>query len=565
MNGVSRSRFCLFDFSERKARRFIMSKLIDLVGQRFGKLTIIEKSENKGGKTAWLCKCDCGNSTVVVGGNLKNGHTTSCGCNKDEYYLNAPFKDLTGMRFGKLTVQKRVENKGGNVCWLCLCDCGESSVVTRQHLVCGHTKTCGKCEKGKKWIGKKFGKLTLIKKADNDISCSKYVCKCDCGNEIVESFYRLKNNSITSCGCDGNTQNRYQTKGYLIKALKNYVEKNGYPTNKRGIFKPENNLPSYSTYERAFGKNLVDWLEQCGYSLTEEEKYRIEGNKQSQDMTKSECISRIYKMMDKLGRNLTYDDFRNPTVDTLGITVIKRYFGSLNKMKKELGLEITQEYTRDKILTKEQFDNEVQLILEYLGNQNISSITTRQISKLPFCSNYGTLHRDCVQYYQKSLSDLLEENGISIGERGKGLTYKFEDGEFTTSQFEYLFSNYLRDFGLKYGEEYFRDVKYSEFIPNYTGNMNCDYVVKFQGRTIYIEIAGLLDSYKTWYYKNKPIERSESKEKYRLKLAEKQQLLESVNAEYFILFPCDLTKDIFNAILMTDDSVKLRENIQNLN
>lgn len=57
-----------------------MSKLIDLTGQRFGRLTVIERAENKGEQTAWRCKCDCGKIVDVRGGNLKSGHTTSCGC-----------------------------------------------------------------------------------------------------------------------------------------------------------------------------------------------------------------------------------------------------------------------------------------------------------------------------------------------------------------------------------------------------------------------------------------------------------------------------------------------------
>ena len=62
-------------------------KLIDLTGQKFGKLTVIgyneEVSKQKKG-THWNCKCDCGNESVVWGGHLKNGSTTSCGCYQKE-------------------------------------------------------------------------------------------------------------------------------------------------------------------------------------------------------------------------------------------------------------------------------------------------------------------------------------------------------------------------------------------------------------------------------------------------------------------------------------------------
>lgn len=64
-----------------------MSKLIDLTGQRFAKLTVIKRAENyKHGIVAWECLCDCGNTTVVRSGNLKSGAVKSCGClNKISY------------------------------------------------------------------------------------------------------------------------------------------------------------------------------------------------------------------------------------------------------------------------------------------------------------------------------------------------------------------------------------------------------------------------------------------------------------------------------------------------
>ena len=57
--------------------------LIDLTGKRFGKLTVIERTQNDlsyGSK--WLCRCDCGNTVVVLSNNLRRGNTRSCGCLK---------------------------------------------------------------------------------------------------------------------------------------------------------------------------------------------------------------------------------------------------------------------------------------------------------------------------------------------------------------------------------------------------------------------------------------------------------------------------------------------------
>ena len=60
-------------------------KFIDLTGQRFGRITVLERTQNHicasgQQKTAWRCVCDCGKEIVATSGNLKNGHYTSCGC-----------------------------------------------------------------------------------------------------------------------------------------------------------------------------------------------------------------------------------------------------------------------------------------------------------------------------------------------------------------------------------------------------------------------------------------------------------------------------------------------------
>lgn len=56
-------------------------RLIDLTGQKFGKLTVIKRVENnKDYGSKWLCKCDCGNEVIVFSNNIRRGNTQSCGC-----------------------------------------------------------------------------------------------------------------------------------------------------------------------------------------------------------------------------------------------------------------------------------------------------------------------------------------------------------------------------------------------------------------------------------------------------------------------------------------------------
>lgn len=115
----------------------------DLTGKRFGRLTAIKYV----GNSCWECKCDCGNVTKVKTSNLKNSHTKSCGCiAKEQSALNGQksLMDLTGQRFGKLVVQKRVK-KGNKYVWQCKCDCGNICYVPQNNLCrkVEATKSCG--------------------------------------------------------------------------------------------------------------------------------------------------------------------------------------------------------------------------------------------------------------------------------------------------------------------------------------------------------------------------------------------------------------------------------------
>lgn len=57
---------------------------IDLTGKRFGKLTVLEYYETRRGQAYWKCKCDCGNCKIVRGNHLRTGKVKSCGCLRGE-------------------------------------------------------------------------------------------------------------------------------------------------------------------------------------------------------------------------------------------------------------------------------------------------------------------------------------------------------------------------------------------------------------------------------------------------------------------------------------------------
>lgn len=61
-----------------------MPKIIDLTGQKFGRLTAISATLGSDGRKEWLCRCDCGNEKTVPAIRLRTGKTQSCGCLRTE-------------------------------------------------------------------------------------------------------------------------------------------------------------------------------------------------------------------------------------------------------------------------------------------------------------------------------------------------------------------------------------------------------------------------------------------------------------------------------------------------
>lgn len=109
----------------------------DLTGQRFGYLNVIKYARSGKEGAEWLCKCDCGNTCEVPSKKLNSGDVKSCGCKKERLI------DLTGQRFGRLKVINRYKSLNGYTRWLCQCDCGEKTIVHSDSLKSGNTKSCG--------------------------------------------------------------------------------------------------------------------------------------------------------------------------------------------------------------------------------------------------------------------------------------------------------------------------------------------------------------------------------------------------------------------------------------
>lgn len=126
-----------------------MSKLVSEIGNRYGMVTVIERGPNdNNGKARWYCKCDCGNTFLARGTDLRREKILTCGCTS---YKKGQL--LIGQKFGKLTVTKFLgTNYYKKHMYECLCDCGNTTIVLEQHLKNGNTRSCG-CIKREGSIG----------------------------------------------------------------------------------------------------------------------------------------------------------------------------------------------------------------------------------------------------------------------------------------------------------------------------------------------------------------------------------------------------------------------------
>lgn len=130
-----------------------------------------------------------------------------------------PTPDLTGSQFGKWTVLSfAFGNNKSDRAWMCKCECGTIKPVGERELLRGRSLSCGCSRKGKlkpkqsksnkdrQMIGKRFGRWTVISRADDYVinagnHYDQWLCRCDCGNERLVLGSNLTTGKSTSCGC----------------------------------------------------------------------------------------------------------------------------------------------------------------------------------------------------------------------------------------------------------------------------------------------------------------------------------------------------------------------------
>lgn len=171
--------------------------------------------------------------------------------------------DLTGKRFGRLTVQGIHDKKSGQIRWSCLCDCGNVIPVYKHTLFKenGTIKSCG-CvylDELKEHIGERRDYLEIVGVKQIGRK-GRVVVKCDCGKEKIMQLSQFYNKSIHSCGCvgvpKGKDSNRYIHGMSRTRIFNVYRDMINRCYDKNDI-----------SYENYGGRGIIvcpEWLEECG-------------------------------------------------------------------------------------------------------------------------------------------------------------------------------------------------------------------------------------------------------------------------------------------------------------
>ena len=125
------------------------------------------------------------------------------GYDADTYEVSkVPYLDISNQRFGKLVAIKPVaRGTGEGVKWLCKCDCGGEVVASTGKLTRGSRRSCGCAKKLKEYEGQRFGKLLVLEDIREKGKDPKARCLCDCGNETIVQHNSLVTGGTKSCGC----------------------------------------------------------------------------------------------------------------------------------------------------------------------------------------------------------------------------------------------------------------------------------------------------------------------------------------------------------------------------
>lgn len=176
----------------------ICTRAKDLTGQRFGQLTVLRRDLSAAG-VQWICVCDCQTEVIVRAGNLRSGGSKSCGCLK----RRSRIAQHIGKVYGRLTISDIVHPAR----FACVCACGRTKVIRADAILSGMTQSCGCWNTESKRIdltGRVFERIRVLRLSVQRAARgrpARWECACSCGVLFLAASSDLLRGSVRSCGC----------------------------------------------------------------------------------------------------------------------------------------------------------------------------------------------------------------------------------------------------------------------------------------------------------------------------------------------------------------------------
>lgn len=201
------------------------------VGERYGRLVVtgVQYGVQRGKKqrTICTCQCDCGNVIETVADYLKQGKKTSCGCDTHTKRVESQRIDLTGRRFGRLTVLEMLWEYPHTQC-KCICDCGNETIVRNAQLSNGKTQSCGCLQRERTSMANVIDRTNEVTETGirfirqhhkNENGVWEWECECPiCGNIFVGLPANIVCDNRCSCGCAAMSSGEILIKDFLDKS-----------------------------------------------------------------------------------------------------------------------------------------------------------------------------------------------------------------------------------------------------------------------------------------------------------------------------------------------------------
>lgn len=316
------------------------------------------------------------------------------------------------------------------------------------------------------------------------------------------------------------------------------------------VCKTKNKIVSVNDLQELIGHDLR-WIMHKNANINSyQDFYSMLGFKKEQELTKDEVKEIIYHMSSKLNRPLMYNDFRqNETFDSVGISTINKYWGTMNIMKEDLGLEIVQEDMICRHKTNEEMLNDLQKLIDNLGrvpstkdidtckymnsvqsyykafggiNNALISLGYKPNKK---CISLDLSNEEIIQIYKDFIEDsqlvpsygyasqiyilpstttVLRRFNCTWNEFIKMLGYEpndcrynqteAKDGTMCNSLSEAVVHNYLLTKNIKNlnKETLYRDILSNELLQEKAGYKRLDWTFEYEGKVYYVEYFGMM-------------------------------------------------------------------------